>query len=57
MILKLTWKRVLVTVAAAAVLGMAIAWSGVINIGASTGHWAVTDWFLHWAMRNTVNAA
>ena len=54
MILKLTWKRVLVTVAAAAVLGMAIAWSGVINIGASTGHWAVTDWFLHWAMRNTV---
>ena len=54
MILKLTWKRVLATVAAAAVLGMAIAWSGVINIGASTGHWAVTDWFLHWAMRNTV---
>ena len=36
------------------VLGMAIAWSGIINIGASTGHWAITDWFLHWSMRNTV---
>src|SRR5690606_24892598 len=34
-------------------LGLAVAWSGVINVGASTGHWAVTDWFLHWAMRNS----
>src|SRR3546814_18308507 len=33
---------------------MALAWSGIVNIGASSGHWAITDWFLHWAMRNTV---
>jgi cytochrome c553 len=33
---------------------MTLAWSGIVNIGASTGHWAITDWFLHWAMRNTV---
>jgi cytochrome c553 len=54
MVLKITSKRVL---AAAVVLfagGMAIAWSGIINIGASTGHSAITDWFLHWSMRNTV---
>jgi len=53
-VLKLTWKRIVTAAVAAAVLGMALAWSGVINIGASTGHWAITDWFLHWAMRNTV---
>jgi cytochrome c553 len=53
-VLKLTWKRILAAAGAAFVLGMAIAWSGVVNIGASTGHWAITDWFLHWTMRNTV---
>ena len=54
MVLKLTWKRILAAATAAAAFGIAIAWSGVINIGASTGHWAITDWFLHWSMRNTV---
>lgn len=54
MVLKLTWKRAATTAVAAVVLGLALAWSGVVNIGASTGHWAITDWFLHWAMRNTV---
>lgn len=54
MILKITWKRALVSAAALFTVGMAIAWSGVINIGASTGHWAITNWFLHWTMRNTV---
>jgi cytochrome c553 len=52
--LKLTWKRIAAATATALVLGMALAWSGIINIGASTGHWAITDWFLHWAMRSTV---
>ncbi len=54
MVLKLTWKRIFAAAGAALVLGMAIAWSGIVNIGASTGHWAITDWFLHWTMRNTV---
>jgi cytochrome c553 len=54
MIVKITWRRVLTTVGTVILLGFALAWSGIINIGASTGHWAVTDWFLHWAMRNTV---
>jgi cytochrome c553 len=54
MILKLTGRRILAGAAAVFVLAMAIAWSGVVNVGASTGHWAITDWFLHWAMRNTV---
>lgn len=54
MIVQLTGRRILASAAALVVLGLAVAWSGVINIGASTGHWAITDWFLHWAMRNTV---
>jgi cytochrome c553 len=53
-IVTITWRRVLVVGAAMAALGLAVAWSGVVNIGASTGHSAITDWFLHWAMRNTV---
>jgi cytochrome c553 len=54
MVVTVTWRRVLAATAAAAALGAGIAWSGIVNIGASTGHAAVTDWFLHWAMRNTV---
>lgn len=54
MTLRITWKRVLLAMVVLLLAGLAIAWSGVINIGASTGHWAITDWFLHWSMRNTV---
>src|SRR5690606_17867143 len=52
--LKITWRRVLAVVGGVVALGLLVAWSGVVNIGASTGHAAITDWFLHWAMRNTV---
>lgn len=42
------------TATAIAVAGFLFAWSGLLNIGASTGHWAITAWFLHFAMRNSV---
>jgi cytochrome c553 len=29
--------------------------SGVVPVGASSGHWAITNWFLHTAMRRSVN--
>ena len=54
MSVRITPRRVVVTALALMAAGIAIAWSGIINIGASTGHWAITDWFLHWSMRNTV---
>jgi cytochrome c553 len=41
-------------VAALAAGGLLFAWSGLVNVAASSGHWAVTDWFLHWVMRNSV---
>ncbi|GGB23185.1 cytochrome c [Sphingomonas metalli] len=33
---------------------MLYAWSGLFNVAASSGHWPITDWFLHWVMRNSV---
>ncbi|MBB3104232.1 c-type cytochrome [Azomonas macrocytogenes] len=39
---------------ALAIGGLLVAWSGVIPIAASSGHWPITDWFLHFAMRSAV---
>lgn len=39
---------------AGALGGFLVAWSGIINIGASTGHWWITNVTLHWAMRQSV---
>ncbi len=52
--LRITWSRVLLALAGLALAGLAFAWSGILNIGASTGHWAITSWFLHWSMGNSV---
>ena len=54
MMVKITWTRVLLTIVVLAMLGLSVAWLGIINIGASTGHWVITDKFLHWSMRNAV---
>ena len=53
MTLRLTWKRVIVTLAGLVLAGLLFAWSGLMQISASSGHWAVTDWFLHWTMQNS----
>ncbi|MGA1834448.1 c-type cytochrome [Rhizobium wenxiniae] len=50
------WKHLIVLVVLAPLLGLAVGWSGLMSVRASTGHWAVTDWFLHWVMRNSVSA-
>jgi cytochrome c553 len=39
---------------AAPPLAVFVAWLGVFNVGAASGHWAVTEWFLHFAMRSSV---
>jgi cytochrome c553 len=49
-----TWRRVLIVVAALGAGGLLFAWSGLFNVAASSGHWAITDWFLHWVMQNSV---
>jgi cytochrome c553 len=52
--IRLTWKRVIVSLLGLAAFGMAFAWSGIFNVAASSGHWAISNWFLHWVMRNSV---
>lgn len=40
--------------AALALLGFLFVWSGLYSVAASRGHWAVMEWFLTFAMRNSV---
>lgn len=54
MTIRITWTRLILAIAAAGVAGMFFAWSGAMQISASSGHWRITDWFLHWTMRNSV---
>ena len=55
--MRIAWRHLAVSVIALSAAGMLIAWLGVIDIRASTGHWRVTDWFLHWVMRSSVRTA
>ena len=55
--MKIRWKHLAVLAVLAPLLGFGFAWSGLMSVRASTGHWAVTDWFLHWVMRNSVATA
>ena len=54
MTIRITWARAAAAILALALAGLLFAWSGVFNIAASSGHWKITDWFLHWTMRNSV---
>ena len=50
----LTPLRAALAVSAVAVGALAFGWSGLFNVAATTGHWPVTDWFLHYVMMNSV---
>lgn len=54
MTIRVTWKRVVLTLAALFAAGMLYGWSGLVPVAASSGHWPVTNWFLHWVFRNSV---
>jgi len=54
MTIRITWKRVLLTLVGLGLAGLLFAWSGLFQISASSGHWKITDWFLHWTMQNSV---
>jgi cytochrome c553 len=54
--MKLTFKHAGWVTVGLVVAGLVLAWSGLINVAASSGHWMITDWFLHWVMRNSVRA-
>lgn len=50
-------KHIIGLLVAGALGAFLLAWSGLIGVGASTGHWKATDWFLHWVMRSSVRTA
>lgn len=54
MTVRVTWARAVAAALALVAAGMLVAWSGAINVAASSGHWPVTEWFLHWVMRSSV---
>ncbi|RVT93005.1 c-type cytochrome [Sphingomonas crocodyli] len=54
MTIRLSWKRVVLVLVGLLAAGMLFAWSGAMQVSASSGHWRITDWFLHWVMRNSV---
>ena len=54
MTLRITLKRVVATLAALAAAGLLFAWSGLFNVAASSGHWPITTWAIHWVMQNSV---
>ncbi|WP_312366197.1 c-type cytochrome [Ensifer sp.] len=51
------WKCLAATAGLVPVAGLLIAWLGLVPVGATGGHWAVTEWFLHWTMRSSVRTA
>lgn len=48
------WQRIALAVIAMPMAAVLFAWSGVFDVAASSGHWKITDWFLHFAMRSSV---
>jgi cytochrome c553 len=46
--------RVVIAAAAALLLGALVVASGIVPVPASSGHWAVTNWLLHFAMQRSV---
>ncbi|MBB4184629.1 cytochrome c553 [Sinorhizobium terangae] len=48
------WKHVAVTLAILPFAVVFAAWIGFFNVGASSGHWKITDWFLHFAMQSAI---
>ena len=51
----LTRRRVIAAIVLVAVAPFAVGASGLVSIGASSGHFAPVGWFLHWTMQQTVS--
>ena len=52
--MKRTALTAVTVVVVAVVAGLLLAWSGLYNVSASSGHWALTRWFLEFGMRQSV---
>ncbi|TIU11180.1 MAG: cytochrome C, partial [Mesorhizobium sp.] len=50
----ISWKKLAIALAILPFVVVLAAWIGFFNVGASSGHWKITEWFLHFAMRSAV---
>lgn len=50
----ITWRRLAFLPLAGIALALLVGWSGLVSIAASSGHFAVVQWFLHWTFNNAV---
>ena len=48
------WKHLAIGLAVLPFVVLLATWIGFFNVGASSGHWKITEWFLHFAMRSAV---
>jgi cytochrome c553 len=55
--MRIGWKHIDGSVVAMAAAGILITWLGLIDVRASSGHWRITDWFLHFVMRSSIRTA
>lgn len=55
--MRIGWKHLGTAFVAMAAGGTLIAWLGLIDVRASTGHWRITDWFLHFVMGSSIRTA
>ncbi|MBB3996512.1 c-type cytochrome [Aureimonas pseudogalii] len=51
----ITWKRLALVPVVGVVGALAVGWSGLVSIAASSGHFAPVEWFLHWTFENAVD--
>ena len=54
MTVRITWRRVVLTLVGFGVAGLLFALSGLFPVAASGGHWKVTEAVVHWALQNSV---
>ncbi|GLS38620.1 cytochrome c [Mesorhizobium tianshanense] len=50
----ISWKKLAIALAVLPFVVVLAAWIGFFNVGASSGHWKITEWFLHFAMQSAV---
>src|SRR5690348_11542009 len=50
----LTWKKLVAAAVGAVHLALAVSFSGLVSIAASSGQFGPVEWFLHWTMQNAV---
>ena len=55
--MRIGWRHAFAVLAGGLFVGFAIVWLGLIDVRASTGHWRITNWFLHFVMRTSVERA